>query len=172
MGNLPASVSFADQDLSIINHDGRPWLTAANLALALNFEDTSAVTRIFQCHASEFTDEMTSTVDLTVDRGAGHMRKQVRIFSPRGCHLVARFARAHHADYLWAVLSWPTCATYAASKCSPSPRRQRGAHRHRGQSPQRLQRLHHQMVTTPHCSMEGHARPPRASGRLRTCPRR
>ena len=32
---LPTTVKFSEQSLSIINHDEKPWLSAADLARAL-----------------------------------------------------------------------------------------------------------------------------------------
>ncbi len=91
---LPASVDFSDVSLTIIDHDGIPYLTAADLARALGYKDTSAVLRIYSRHTDEFTSEMSLTVNLTVKGfGCGNSEKPVRIFSPRGCHLVAMFAR-------------------------------------------------------------------------------
>ncbi|ALQ94942.1 phage antirepressor protein [Xylella fastidiosa] len=91
---LPASVDFSDVSLTIIDHDGIPYLTAADLARALGYKDASAVLRIYSRHTDEFTSEMSLTVNLTVKGfGCGNSEKPVRLFSPRGCHLVAMFAR-------------------------------------------------------------------------------
>ncbi|MGE0209945.1 MAG: Bro-N domain-containing protein [Lysobacteraceae bacterium] len=86
----PATVTFARAELAVIYHDGQPHLSARDLALALGYKDTSAVTRIHSRHAGEFTDAMTLTVKMTA-RGQV-APTPVRIFSPRGCHLVAMFA--------------------------------------------------------------------------------
>ncbi|HHW4669513.1 MAG TPA: BRO-N domain-containing protein, partial [Xylella fastidiosa subsp. multiplex] len=94
MTQLPAAVYFSGKSLSIIDRDGIPYLTAADLARALGYKDTSAVLRIYSRHTDEFTSEMSLTVNLTVKGfGCGNSEKPVRIFSPRGCHLVAMFAR-------------------------------------------------------------------------------
>ncbi|QPB72668.1 Bro-N domain-containing protein [Xylella fastidiosa] len=94
MTQLPSAVCFSGQSLSIIDRDGVPHLTAADLARALGYKDTSAVLRIYSRHTDEFTYQMTLVVNLTVKGfGSGNSEKPVRLFSPRGCHMVAMFAR-------------------------------------------------------------------------------
>ncbi|AAF83514.1 phage antirepressor protein [Xylella fastidiosa] len=94
MTQLPAAVCFSGKSLSIIDRDGVPHLTAADLARALGYKDTSAVLRIYSRHTDEFTYQMSLVVNLTVKGfGSGNSEKPVRLFSPRGCHLVAMFAR-------------------------------------------------------------------------------
>jgi hypothetical protein len=91
---LPSTVSFEDQALTIIERDGYPHLPARDLARALGYADTSAVTRIYARHREEFTDDMAPTVNLTV---GSNQQEIVRIFSTRGCHLIAMFARTDRA---------------------------------------------------------------------------
>lgn len=94
MTQLPAAVCFSGKSLSIIDRDGVPHLTAADLARALGYKDTSAVLRIYSRHSEEFTYQMTLVVNLTVKGfGSGNSDKPVRLFSPRGCHMVSMFAR-------------------------------------------------------------------------------
>lgn len=93
--HLPAVVAFDDQTLTIYDHAGQPWLAARDLARALDYADTSAVTRIHAAHADEFTEAMTLTVKTTARGQAAPT--PVRLFSPRGCHLIAMFARTPRA---------------------------------------------------------------------------
>lgn len=96
---LPAALPFDGADVEIIARDGRPWLGARQIDVALGYSDRQRgpqsaapfgrITDIYRRHADEFTDEMTALVELPT---AGGMQK-VRIFSPRGCHLIAMFAR-------------------------------------------------------------------------------
>ena len=99
--NLPATVQFLDQPLKIVYHDERPWLAAADLARALGYANSNAVSRIFARHGSEFTEGMTGEVKLTLPNQRRPV--PVRIFSPRGCHLVAMFA---HTDRAAAFRRW------------------------------------------------------------------
>jgi hypothetical protein len=97
-GGLPASLTFGDVEITIIDHQGRPWLTAADLARALGYKRADKVGRLYDRHADEFTDEMTACPKLGVKGfGSGESEKPVRLFSPRGCHLVAMLARTGRA---------------------------------------------------------------------------
>lgn len=102
--SLPATAEFAGTSLSIVERDGTPWVSAADLAHALGYATSNAVSRIYARHASEFTDEMTLRVNLTLKGfGSGNSEKEVRIFSPRGCHLIAMFS---HTDRAAAFRRW------------------------------------------------------------------
>ena len=50
---------------------------------------TISISKLYDAHADEFTDEMTAVVKLPTEGG----EQDVRIFSLRGCHLLAMFAR-------------------------------------------------------------------------------
>lgn len=91
---LPETLRFESTDLRVIDHHGRPWLTGADLARALEYQETDAVSRIYRRNAPEFTADMTETVRLTA---SGNLQTNTRIYSPRGCHLVAMLARTPKA---------------------------------------------------------------------------
>ncbi|RWA32195.1 phage antirepressor protein [Xylella fastidiosa subsp. fastidiosa] len=90
MSQLPSAVCFSGKSLSIIDRDGTPYLSARELARALGYADERSVLRIYARRADEFTEQMTCVVKLTPQ---GEQARDIRIFSPRGCHLVAMFAR-------------------------------------------------------------------------------
>ena len=92
---LPKSVRFQDTDLSIADHNGTPWIASADLAQALGYANGRQATRIFARNRDEFTDDMSGVVNLTP---SGNLQKSQRIFSPRGCHLIAMFARTSRAQ--------------------------------------------------------------------------
>ena len=92
MSLLPTILTFGETSMTIIDRHGEPWLTARELARALGYRDQSAVLRIYARNQDEFTDNMTLTVKLTVNAG-----RPDRIFSPRGCHLIAMFSRTSQA---------------------------------------------------------------------------
>ncbi|KAJ4854061.1 Bro-N domain-containing protein [Xylella fastidiosa subsp. multiplex] len=89
MTQLPSAVCFSGKSLSIIDRDGTPYLSARELARALGYADERSVLRIYARRTDEFTEQMTTVVNLTTVTGD----KPTRLFSPRGCHLVAMFAR-------------------------------------------------------------------------------
>lgn len=93
MNTLPKVLTFEDTDLSIIDRNGTPWVATPQIGAALGYKRENAVRNLYLRNQGEFTARMTQTVKLTV-RG---VETRVRIFSPRGCHLVAMFARTPKA---------------------------------------------------------------------------
>lgn len=69
------------------------WLTANQIGFALQYADDKAIQRIFARHADEFTEKMTRVVNLTTPSG----KQEGRVFSLRGAHMVAMFARTRVA---------------------------------------------------------------------------
>ncbi|VFS57668.1 BRO family protein [Kluyvera cryocrescens] len=65
------------------------WLTANQIGYALQYADDKAVQRIFTRHADEFTEKMSMVVKLTTPSG----KQETRVFSLRGAHMLAMFAR-------------------------------------------------------------------------------
>lgn len=92
------TVTFDKTQLCIIDHDNKPWITASDLAKALNYSDVRSITKIYARNNDEFSDKMTVVAKLTTtaDYG-GCIENKARIFSPRGCHLIAMFARTEKA---------------------------------------------------------------------------
>lgn len=92
------TVTFDNTQLCIIEHDDKPWLAAADLARALGYSDQRSITKVYSRNEDEFSDEMTMVVKLTTSADyGGSIQKTARIFSPRGCHLIAMFARTEKA---------------------------------------------------------------------------
>lgn len=81
---------FNNQNLSLIEHNNQKWFTSQDLAKALGYARSDKVTQIFNRNRGEFSDDMSQTLKM---RGSGNLEKEVRIFSLRGCHLLAMFAR-------------------------------------------------------------------------------
>lgn len=84
-----AALSFHSTTFGIVDHQGQPWLKANEIAQALGYADESAINRIYARRSDEFTDTMTCSVKLTDQI----QTREVRIFSLRGAHLLAMFAR-------------------------------------------------------------------------------
>ncbi|MDA3519541.1 Bro-N domain-containing protein [Acinetobacter baumannii] len=68
--------------------DNQIWVTASDLAKALGYKQENAVSKIFNRNSDEFTDDMTQVIDNPRIPNLG-----MRIFSLRGCHLIAMFSR-------------------------------------------------------------------------------
>lgn len=92
------ALTFRDTQFDITDRNGQPWLQAAQIANALGYAREDSISRIYSRNADEFTECMTQTVKLTVKGfGNGNSEKEVRIFSLRGAHLLAMFARTEVA---------------------------------------------------------------------------
>lgn len=93
-----STLVFQNTTFDIIDRNGAAWLKASEIAAALGYADESSVSRIFSRKSDEFTSAMSLTVNLTVKGfGNGESQKEVRIFSMRGCHLLAMFAKTEIA---------------------------------------------------------------------------
>ncbi|HHF1131768.1 TPA: P22AR C-terminal domain-containing protein [Haemophilus influenzae] len=84
------TLTFQTTSLSVINQHNQTFISARDLGLALTYKNpTSDIMRIYDRNADEFTTEMTALIEMPT---AGGLQK-VRIFSLRGAHLIAMFAR-------------------------------------------------------------------------------
>ena len=92
---MTPALTFNDVTLSPITHQNSLWIRAAELARALGYCDESKVSRLYRRNADEFTPEMTQVVEISAEAQNGLLGNsgRCRIFSLRGCHLVAMFAR-------------------------------------------------------------------------------
>jgi len=84
------ALTFQNTHFDVIDRNQQPWLKAPQIAEALGYASVDAISRLYRRNADEFTDSMTGTVNLTV---SGNLETETRIFSLRGCHLLAMFAR-------------------------------------------------------------------------------
>ena len=87
-------LAFNGIAISPVMRDGQIWMTASDLAKALDYSRSDKVTQIYNRNADEFTEAMTLNLNMGVKGfGSGNSEKLVRIFSLRGCHLIAMLAR-------------------------------------------------------------------------------
>ena len=87
------ALSFRDTKFDIIDRNGQPWLRLFQIGSALEYADPSMLVRVYSRNADEFTDAMTALIEMETNGG----KQQVRIFSLRGCHLLAMLARTQVA---------------------------------------------------------------------------
>lgn len=87
---MTTQLAFHETQFNVVNHNGKIWLTAVEIAQALEYKSEDSVSRIYSRNADEFASGMSETVNLTV---SGNYQKTVRIFSLRGAHLIAMFSR-------------------------------------------------------------------------------
>ena len=84
------TLTFQNTTLSVINQNNQTFLTSSDLGSALQYANPlQAINKLYNSNADEFTPEMTELVEMQT---AGGLQK-VRIFSLRGAHLIAMFAR-------------------------------------------------------------------------------
>lgn len=84
------ALAFHNTEFEVIDRNNQPWLRAGQIAQALSYADASSINRIYARNAGEFTEAMTGSVKLTDPNGG---LQETRIFSLRGAHLLAMFAR-------------------------------------------------------------------------------
>lgn len=92
---------FQNQTIRLIERDGKRWASAADIARALGYARADSVTRIYDRYKAEFSESMTclamaQDLDPQFD-GPGQFRT-ARVFSLRGAHLIAMFARTSTAQ--------------------------------------------------------------------------
>ncbi|HHS9745661.1 TPA: P22AR C-terminal domain-containing protein [Raoultella ornithinolytica] len=90
--NIVARTDLNFQGKAIVPVTGMTgiWLTSAEIANALQYKSAKSVTNLFNQNSDEFTSGMTQVIESVT---SGNYRKKVRVFSLRGAHLIAMFAR-------------------------------------------------------------------------------
>ena len=89
---MTTALTFNDVPLSPISHQNSLWIRAVELAHALGYAQENSVSRIYRSNSDEFTPDMTQVIEIS-DGADSALSTKARIFSLRGCHLVAMFAR-------------------------------------------------------------------------------
>ncbi|EPN8768803.1 P22AR C-terminal domain [Klebsiella pneumoniae] len=70
------------------------WLTSADIAKALGYKSTKSISNLFAQYEDEFSQGMTMVIESVTNGINGSTRRmKVRVFSLRGAHLIAMFAR-------------------------------------------------------------------------------
>lgn len=98
------ALSFNEVNFSPVQHNNQIWLTASELAKALGYAKSDAVTQIYERNKDEFNASMAltlnmsakgniETLNMSVSKKERNLMRNVRVFSLRGCHLITFFAR-------------------------------------------------------------------------------
>ncbi|EDC8052921.1 hypothetical protein BKC75_23190 [Salmonella enterica subsp. enterica serovar Muenchen] len=70
------------------------WMTSADIAKALGYKSTKSISNLFTQYEDEFSQGMTMVIESVTNGINGSTRRmKVRVFSLRGAHLIAMFAR-------------------------------------------------------------------------------
>ncbi|PHM52943.1 Bro-N domain-containing protein [Xenorhabdus hominickii] len=91
--NNTNQLTFRSTVFNPVSHANKIWFTAAELAKALEYKKSDAVTQIYDRNSDEFTSAMTTTLNLSVVRKTGTVSMMIRVFSLRGAHLIAMFSK-------------------------------------------------------------------------------
>lgn len=89
---MSTSLCFNEVQFSPVSHDNQLWIRATELARALGYKRSDILTKLYSKNADEFTSDMTQLIEI-VDNTEMVFPVKTRIFSLRGCHLIAMFAR-------------------------------------------------------------------------------
>lgn len=74
------------------------WLTSTDIARALGYASSKSVSTIYSRNSDEFTSSMSMVIKMMTNGINNNLReKSVRVFSLRGCHLIAMFATTDKA---------------------------------------------------------------------------
>ena len=84
------SLVFESTTFDVTDMNGQQWLRSPQIGGALGYaKRADSIDKLYKKHAAEFTDSMTALVKLPTAGG----EQETRIFSLRGAHLLAMFAR-------------------------------------------------------------------------------
>lgn len=84
------ALSFNDVNFSPVQANGQIWLSSSELAQALDYKNIKSVSNLYNSNKDEFSSSMTQVIESVT---SGNYKTKTRIFSLRGCHLIAMFAR-------------------------------------------------------------------------------
>lgn len=87
---MTTALTFQTTTFNIIDRNGHFWLRGTQIAEALGYSDDRAISKLYASNRDEFTPAMT---DVVVSATSGNLQNRTRIFSLRGAHLLAMFAR-------------------------------------------------------------------------------
>lgn len=85
--------NFQGIQLQPVTNRNDVWLTSADIAKALGYASSKSVSTIYSRNSDEFTEAMSMVIKMKTNGINNNLReKSVRVFSLRGCHLIAMFA--------------------------------------------------------------------------------
>ena len=93
---MEMALTFNDVTFSPVSVQNSLWIRATELALALGYKRPDILTKLYNQNADEFTPEMTQVIEIVDNTDSvfsRNLQNKVRIFSLRGCHLLAMFSR-------------------------------------------------------------------------------
>jgi len=89
-----SDLNFHGMNLVPVQNVTGIWLTSADVAKALGYKSTKSISNLFTQYEDEFSQGMTMVIEsMTNGLNGSKRRMKVRVFSLRGAHLIAMFAR-------------------------------------------------------------------------------
>lgn len=89
-----SDLNFHGMNLAPVQNVTGIWLTSADVAKALGYKSTKSISNLFTQYEDEFSQGMTMVIEsMTNGLNGSKRRMKVRVFSLRGAHLIAMFAR-------------------------------------------------------------------------------
>ena len=86
---MSQALCFNEISFTPVTHQNSLWIRAVELARALGYSSEKSVSNIYNRNQDEFSNEMSVVINLSTTASPA----PTRIFSLRGCHLLAKFAR-------------------------------------------------------------------------------
>lgn len=87
---MSQALCFQSVEFDVVQQNQQPWVRGYQIGRALGYTAPDVqISKLYTRHADEFTPAMTDVVTLPTEGGP----QETRIFSLRGCHLLAMFAR-------------------------------------------------------------------------------
>ena len=94
-------MTFDNTQIEFIRHENQIWVRGTQIGAALGYTNPRVKIReIYQRISDEFTESMSMLIklpDLRTHTGDAGQMCEVRVFSLRGAHLIAMFARTEKA---------------------------------------------------------------------------
>lgn len=87
------ALTFNGTTLTTINKADQLWLTSSDVAKALGYKSARSLTNLYNANSDEFSPTMTEVIESVTSSKTKGLTAKIRIFSLRGCHLLAMFAR-------------------------------------------------------------------------------
>lgn len=89
---MEMALAFNDTTFTPVTRQNSLWIRAVELSQALGYKREDSVAKIYRANADEFTPDMAQVVEI-IDNAESAFPVKSLLFSLRGCHLLAMFAR-------------------------------------------------------------------------------
>ena len=91
------TLTFNEVNFKPVEQNGQIWLTSGEVAKALGYKNTKSISNLYSANSDEFTPAMTEVIESVTSSKTKGLKVRTRIFSLRGCHALAFFARTNIA---------------------------------------------------------------------------